>query len=76
MHLGQQTGYLQVGYARLSDDEYRRELGNDMHHKPALDTKIQKLVELLKKDDDADFISAWVKFPFWEGRIDVSLGEL
>lgn len=44
-----------------------------MQFKPVLDAKIQK-VQLIRPDDDADYVSAWVKYDFWEGRVWVSLG--
>ncbi len=68
------TGELQAGYGYLSDEEYQTEIGKDMQHKPVLDAKVEKLVRLMKVDDDIDFISAWVKYPFWEGRLNVNLG--
>lgn len=29
-----------IGHGRLRDEEYRREFGDDMKHKPVLDAKI------------------------------------
>ena len=45
-----------------------------MRHKPELDAKIKKLLNLIEADTDIDFVSAWVKYDFWEGRIEVNLG--
>lgn len=75
MGSSQQSGELHIGYARLTDQEYRRELGDNMQYKPVLDAKISRLVDIIKADQDADFVSAWVKFDFWEGRLWVSLGD-
>lgn len=74
MTSGEYSGELHVNYGQLSNQEYCREFGYDMQFKPVLDAKIQKLVQLIKPDDDVDYVSAWVKYDFWEGRIWVSLG--
>ena len=68
---------MRIGYGRLRDEEYKRAVDHDPHmkYKPVIDAKIQKLVSILKIDNDADFISAWVKYPFWEGRLNINLGS-